>query len=99
VVAGIVSIAFTVRSAQKDSDSKGDCDANNDCGPVGYAARNDAFDFANVATGAGILGVVGLGAGTALYLTAPSDVDASGGAQRNSPRPAAALGLSFKGVW
>jgi hypothetical protein len=98
VVAGIVSIVFTVRASQKNSDSQSDCDGNNDCGNAGFAARNDAFDFANIATGAGILGVVGIGAGTALYLTAPSDGSSADLQPHNAPR-SATLGLWWERPW
>jgi hypothetical protein len=99
VVAGIVSVVFTVRSAQKNSDSNSDCDADNVCQRGGFAARNEAFDFADVATGAGILGVVGVGAGTALYLTAPRDAGRSRDARASDPGRGATFGLWLEGAF
>lgn len=99
VVAGIVSLVFTVRSVQKNDDSMSACEANNDCTEAGFRARNEAFDFADVATGAGIVAVLGLGAGSALYFTAPSDEPAPGeGSTASAPR-ASTLGLWWEGTW
>lgn len=98
IAAGIVSVIFTVRAAQKNDDSKAHC-TGNDCREAGFAARNDAFDLAAVATGAGILGVIGVGAGTALYLTAPSPTEPSGSGDSGELRQAQTLGLFLEGSW
>jgi hypothetical protein len=44
------------------------------CNDAGFAAQNDAVSLANVGTGFGVAGIVLVGAGAALFLTAPRDV-------------------------
>jgi serine/threonine-protein kinase len=74
LAAGIGAGVLGILAAGKNSDSKEHCDADrpNRCDPAGVSAREDARSLANLATIAGIVGAVGVGAGVVLYVSAPS---------------------------
>jgi hypothetical protein len=80
---GVVALGvggyFTLRALSKKSDSNADGRCNgNDCDAIGLGLRDDAVQAGNVATVASIVGLVALGGGAVLYLTAPSS---NGGAE------------------
>ena len=64
---------FAGMAASANQDSKASCDPQdpNRCGPDGVRLRNDAKDYAGVATFGGLLGGLGLAGGLILYVTAP----------------------------
>lgn len=64
---------FAGMAASANQDSKASCDPRspNRCDPNGVRLRNDAKDYAGVATLGGLLGGLGLAGGLVLYVTAP----------------------------
>jgi hypothetical protein len=73
VIAGVVSGIFTVMASSSNANSKDFCDPRdaNLCLPQGVKERDEALSQATIATGAAIIGVVGVGVGATLFLTAP----------------------------
>jgi hypothetical protein len=65
---------FSVLAIDKNDQSKGHCDPNDAsrCSATGDALRDDARAYADVATVSTVLGVIGLGTGIVLGVTAPS---------------------------
>lgn len=65
---------FAGMAASANQDSKASCDPQspNRCGPDGVRLRNDAKDYAAVATLGGLLGGLGLAGGLVLHVMAPS---------------------------
>lgn len=74
ILAGLVSGLFTVLAVNSNDESLNACSSAdpNACGPDGVTAREDALRQAGIATGAAIVGVVGVGVGATLFFTAPS---------------------------
>ena len=81
--AGVVTLGVSVFVALKAKSNynaqfdNGNCMDTGDrptCNAAGFNAQNDAVSLANVGTVIGVVGIAALGAGAALYLTAPKDV-------------------------
>jgi hypothetical protein len=72
VIAGVVSAVFTANALSKKSDSETYCKGTRCTDPRGVTALDDAHSAGNVATVFGIAGVALVGAGVALFVTAPS---------------------------
>jgi hypothetical protein len=90
VVAALASGVLTVLAANKDAESRDECpDDPNRCSVAGTRLRDDALGLAGMATVSGIVGVVGIGAGTTLYFTAPKSEDSSIGA----------IGVAWSHTW
>lgn len=76
-VGGVALLTGIVLGVKARGDYNAEFDNNNcseetgECNDVGFAAQNDAISLANVGTVAGIAGIVLVGAGAALYFTAP----------------------------
>lgn len=71
LVTGIV-LGVKARGDYNAEFDNNNCDkGTGECNDVGFAAQNDAISLANVGTVAGIAGIVLVGAGAALYFTAP----------------------------
>jgi len=71
LITGIV-LGVKARGDYNAEFDNGNCqESNNECNDVGFAAQEDAISLANVGTVAGIAGIVLVGAGAALYFTAP----------------------------
>jgi hypothetical protein len=64
---------FAGMAARANQDSKASCDPQNPnrCGPDGVRLRNDAQDYAGLATLGGLLGGLGVAGGLVLYVAAP----------------------------
>ncbi len=73
ILSGVVSGIFTIMAISSNSNSKDHCTVTdqNSCDPEGVDKRDQALTQAAIATGAGIVGIVGVGVGTTLYFTAP----------------------------
>jgi hypothetical protein len=101
-----VAAGFTAKMLSKNSASLQYCapaDATK-CMAPGIDLRNQAFDAAHVATGAVIAGGVALGAGIAVFFTAPSGEPREGGPSttRAFIQPIVGPGLagaSLQGAW
>ena len=72
IVSGVVSGIFTASALSKKSDSKAYCDGGSCTDPRGVNDLSDARSAGTVATITGIAGIGLVGAGVALFLTAPS---------------------------
>ena len=73
---GVVGLAlgtvFGLGSKSKKDEAAGHCDGGNACDDVGFQAKTDAVSKGNLATVFFAVGIVGVGGGAALWLTAPS---------------------------
>jgi hypothetical protein len=69
---------FGLRAKSLNDESKDDCDANNECGAIGGAKRDDAMGAATISTVAFIAGGVLTAAGVTLFLVGgPKDGEKS----------------------
>jgi len=94
-----VGSAFGLISLSDRSTALAHCEAGgNPCQPQGVQAGKDAQTAGNVSTVAFIAGLVGLGVGAALWLTAPIDSNRASVALVPGAGPADA-GLSLRGRW
>ena len=91
------SAVFTVLAQSKYDESGPHCAADNRCDATGVALRDDAFSRGAVATVGFVAGLVGVGAGAVLYLTAPKR-----GGTAFSAAPVIGFrssGVAVKAVW
>ncbi len=80
VVGAIVGtiFGFTAKSDLDKSNADGHCLPNSHCDATGVQARSDAKSAATLSTVGFIVGVLGLGAGAALWFTAPKPASKAG---------------------
>ncbi len=73
IISGVISGIFTVMALSSNNNSKDLCDPadQNLCSPEGVEERDQALTYAAIATGAGAVGIVGVGVGATLFFTAP----------------------------
>lgn len=76
VIAAVVSGVFTAGALSKKSDADAFCKNGNCTSSKGVDLLSDARSSGNIATIAGVGGIVLIGAGVALYFTAPSSTGA-----------------------
>ncbi len=72
-----VVFGLSAKSNLDDSNANGHC-VNNHCDAIGFQSRSDSKDAATLSTVAFVVGVVALGAGAALYFTAPKGPQKAG---------------------
>lgn len=94
LVSAVVSGVFSMLAAGNNSESLDHCVArdgagSNQCSAEGKRLRDDALNQAGIATVSGIIGVVAIGGGATLYITAP----------REQERPGTGFVTGLKGAW
>jgi hypothetical protein len=95
--AGVVTLGlsgyFGLHASGLNSDSKGGCDANNNCDAAGLAKRNDAVSASNIATITLVAGGVLTAAGVTLFLVG-GPKEAKADAARVEATPAVGPGVA-----